>query len=183
MLYRDQFLGAGQELVVRLTESLYLRQVATVGFPENRLNEIGLAALLHDIGKERVPSEILQKPGKIDAREFERMAEHPVLGANILRKIDCGSDLPVIVCFEHHIRYNRTGYPRISHPGPLHPVSGMTQIADVYDALRTFRPYRKSMDIDTALSIMDRGRGTEFDPALFDNVLECLSEGQAGAGA
>lgn len=163
--------------------AIVVAQAAAMGFPENRLNEIGLAALLHDIGKERVPSEILQKPGKIDAREFARMAEHPVLGANILRKIDCGSDLPVIVCFEHHIRYNRTGYPRISYPGPLHPVSAMTQIADVYDALRTFRPYRKSMDIDTALSIMDQGRGTEFDPALFDNFLECLSGGQAGAGA
>jgi len=153
-----------------------------MGVPEERLQEIGLAALLHDIGKEKVPAGILQKPGKIDAEEFARMAEHPALGANILRKIDLGSDLPVIVCFEHHFRYDRFGYPRVSYGGALHPVSMMTQIADVYDALRTNRPYRKGMEMDTALSIMEKGRGTEFDPALYDNFLNILFAAQADAG-
>ena len=64
--------------------SIVVAQAATLGIPEDRLQEIGLAALLHDIGKEKVPSEILQKPGKIDPQEFARMAEHPALGANIL---------------------------------------------------------------------------------------------------
>lgn len=154
--------------------AIVVAQAATLGFPEDRLQEIGLAALLHDIGKEKVPTGILQKPGKIDAEEFARMAEHPALGANILRKIDCGSDLPLIVCFEHHVRHDRTGYPKISYPDPQHPVSRMTQIADVYDALRTHRPYRKGMEMDTALSIMERGKGTEFDPVLYDNFLRTL---------
>jgi len=158
-------------------------QATGMGVPEERLQEIGLAALLHDIGKEKVPAQILQKPGKIDAEEFARMAEHPALGANILRKIDLGSDLPVIVCFEHHFRYDRFGYPRVSYGGALHPVSMMTQIADVYDALRTNRPYRKGMEMDTALSIMEKGRGTEFDPALYDNFLNILFAAQADAGA
>jgi HD-GYP domain-containing protein (c-di-GMP phosphodiesterase class II) len=158
-------------------------QAASLGIPEERLQEIGLSAILHDVGKEMVPSAIIQKPGRIDAAEFERMAEHPVLGANLLRKLDCGSDLPMIVCFEHHIKYNRSGYPRTAAPEPLHPVSAMTQIADVYDALRTNRPYRKGMDMKTALSIMDQGRGTEFDPGLYDNFLKALLSGQAGAGA
>ena len=163
--------------------AIVVAQAAALGFPEARLQEIGLSAILHDVGKEMVPSEIIQKPGRIDAAEFERMSEHPVLGANLLRKLDCGSDLPMIVCFEHHIKYDRSGYPRTAAALPLHPVSAMTQIADVYDALRTNRPYRKGMDMKAALSIMDRGRGTEFDPGLYDNFLKALLFRQAGAGA
>lgn len=163
--------------------SIVVGQARMLGIPEEYIQEIGLAALLHDLGKEMVPSEILQKPGKIDASEFARMAEHPVLGANVLRKLDCGSDLPMIVCFEHHIKYNRSGYPRTVSRDPLHPASYMTQIADVFDALRTFRPYREILDMKTTLSIMDRGRGTEFEPMYYDNFLRMLFADQAGAGA
>lgn len=163
--------------------ALVVGQARMLGIPEEKIQEIGVAAMLHDIGKEMVPAEILQKPGKITASEFARMAEHPVLGANALRKLDHGSDLPMIVCFEHHIRYDRSGYPRTSSREPLHPVSYMTQIADVFDALRTYRPYRKTLDMKTALSIMDRGRGTEFEPTYYDNFLRMLFADQAGAGA
>jgi len=147
-------------------------QAIRLGFSEAHVQEIGLAALLHDVGKETVPAEILNKPGKLDAREFERMAEHPATGAKILRKLDCGSDLPMIVAFEHHVKYNRSGYPAVRFGGVMQPASYMTQIADVYDALRTYRPYRKSLDLNTTLSIMKEGRGTEFEPRLFDSFLE-----------
>jgi len=163
--------------------ALVVGQARMLGIPEEKIQEIGIAAMLHDIGKEMVPAQILQKPGKINASEFARMAEHPVLGANALRKLDYGSDLPMIVCFEHHIRYDRSGYPRTASREPLHPVSYMTQIADVFDALRTYRPYRKTLDMKTALSIMDRGRGTEFEPTYYDNFLRMLFADQAGAGA
>ncbi len=162
--------------------AIVVAQARMLGVPEDRLQEIGLAAMLHDIGKEMVPSEILQKPGKIDPAEFARMAEHPVLGANVLRKIDCGSDLPMIVCYEHHIKYDRSGYPKTSSGEPLHPASCMTQIADVFDALRTYRPYRETLSLETTLSIMDRGRGTEFDPVYYDNFLRTLFAVQAGSG-
>lgn len=162
--------------------AIVVAQATALGLPETRLLEIGLAAMLHDIGKEMVPPEILQKPGKINALEFARMAEHPVLGAKALRKMDCGSDLPMIVCFEHHVKYDGSGYPKIPNRGPLHPVSYMTQIADVYDALRTYRPYRESLDIKTTLSIMEKGRGTEFEPRFYDNFLRTVLADQAGAG-
>ena len=163
--------------------AIVVAQATALGLPENRLQEIGLAAMLHDIGKEKVPSEILQKPGKINSQEFAKMAEHPVAGAKVLRKMDCGSDLPVIVSFEHHIKYDGSGYPKESSKRQLHPVSYMTQIADVYDALRTYRPYRESLDIKTTLSIMEKGRGTEFEPRLYDNFLRTVLADQAGAGA
>jgi len=163
--------------------AIVMAQAASLDLPENHTQEIGLAAMLHDIGKEMVPSEILQKPGKIDPSEFATMAQHPVLGAKALRKMDCGSDLPVIVSFEHHMKYDGSGYPKIPSWGRAHPISYMTQIADVYDALRTYRPYRDSLDIKTTLSIMEKGRGTEFEPNLFDNFLRSVLADQTGAGA
>ncbi len=154
---------------------IVVAQAVRVGFPESIVQEIGLAALLHDIGKEMIPEGILNKQGKLDTGEFRQIEEHPVIGAKLLRKIDCGSELPMIVSFEHHIRYDRSGYPVVLFEGALHPASYMTQIADVYDALRTYRPYRKSLDQETAVSIMREGRGTEFEPKLFDRFLDLLT--------
>jgi HD-GYP domain-containing protein (c-di-GMP phosphodiesterase class II) len=151
---------------------IVVAQAIHLGFSESQVQEIGMAALLHDVGKETIPADILNKPGRLDAREFERMTEHPAIGAKILRKIDCGSDLPMIVAFEHHVKYDRSGYPAVRFERVMHPASYMTQIADVYDALRTYRPYRKSLDLNTTLSIMKEGRGTEFEPRMFDSFLE-----------
>jgi putative nucleotidyltransferase with HDIG domain len=145
-----------------------------LGLPENRIREIGLAALLHDIGKEMVRTGILNKPGKLDMAEFEHIKTHPVAGARILRKLDCGSDLPMIVAYEHHIKADRSGYPRTRSTSPPHVASLMTQLADVYDALRSYRPYQKSVEIERTLSIMGQGRGTEFDPVLYDAFMEVI---------
>jgi putative nucleotidyltransferase with HDIG domain len=150
-----------------------------IGLPENRIREIGLAALLHDIGKEMVQTGILNKPGRLETAEFEHIKTHPVAGARILRRLDCGSDLPMIVAFEHHVKHDRSGYPRTRSASPAHPASLMTQLADVYDALRSYRPYQKSVEIERTLSIMAQGRGTEFDPLLFDAFMEVVGAGQA----
>ena len=154
---------------------MVVAQAAVLGFSEAALRDIGLAALLHDIGKELVPAEILNKPGKLDSGEFAKISLHPVLGATQLRKISLGSDLPVIVCFEHHIRYDRSGYPTSRFGDVPHPASLMTQIADVYDALRTNRPHRASLDRETALGILREGRGTEFEPVFLDRFLRMVT--------
>jgi len=150
-------------------------QASRMNLPETSVREIGLAAMLHDIGKELVPPEILNKPGKLDPGEMAKITLHPVLGACHLRKLSLATDLPVIVCYEHHIRHDRSGYPVPRFPDALHPASLMTQIADVYDALRTYRPYRPSLDRETALAILREGRGTEFDPVLLDDFIEMVS--------
>ena len=154
---------------------LVVAQAARIGLPENRVREAGLAAMLHDIGKETTPSDILTKPGRLEMDEFDLMKTHPVAGAKLLRRIDCGTELPMIVAFEHHIKYDRTGYPKVRTREPLHVASHMTQIADVYDALRSTRPYRQSIELERTLSIMKEGRGTEFEPRLFDGFVEILS--------
>jgi HD-GYP domain-containing protein (c-di-GMP phosphodiesterase class II) len=154
---------------------MVVAQASRLGFPDAAVHEVGLAAMLHDIGKELVPREILNKPGKLDRDEFARMSLHPSLGAIHLKKLSLDTALPVIVCYEHHVRYDYSGYPKVRYPEELHPVSLMTQIADVYDALRTYRPYRPSLDQETTLKILREGRGTEFHPAYFDNFLTLLS--------
>lgn len=153
---------------------LVVGQAVHIGLPENRVREAGLAALLHDIGKEATPSDILAKPGRLDMDEFDLMKRHPITGAKLLRRIDCGTELPMIVAFEHHIKYDRTGYPKVRTTERLHVASHMTQIADVYDALRSYRPYRPSIGLEQTLSIMREGRGTEFEPRLFDGFVEIL---------
>ncbi|MHB1024268.1 MAG: HD-GYP domain-containing protein [Desulfobacteria bacterium] len=154
---------------------LVVAQSARIGLPENRVREAGLAAMLHDIGKGSTPSDILTKPGRLEFNEFDLMKRHPVAGAKLLRSIDCGTDLPMIVAFEHHIKYDRSGYPKVRTREPLHITSHMTQIADVYDALRSHRPYRPSLELERTLSIMKEGRGTEFEPRLFDGFVEILT--------
>jgi putative nucleotidyltransferase with HDIG domain len=154
---------------------LVVAQASHIGLPENRVREAGLAALLHDIGKEMTPPDILNKPGRLDTEEFEVMKKHPAAGAKLLRKIDTGTELPMIVAFEHHIKYNRAGYPKVHTREPLHVASHMTQIADVYDAMRTYRSYQSPFEVGQALSIMRAGRGTEFEPRLFDSFVEILS--------
>jgi hypothetical protein len=154
---------------------MVVAQASHLDLSEAAIRDIGLAALLHDIGKEFVPVEILNKPGKLDSAEFAKISLHPVLGATHLRKISLGSDLPVIVCYEHHMRHDRSGYPTPRFPDAPHPASLMTQIADVYDALRTYRPYRTSLDQETALGILREGRGTEFEPVFLDRFLRMVS--------
>jgi putative nucleotidyltransferase with HDIG domain len=154
---------------------LVVAQASRIGLPEGRVREAGLAAMLHDVGKEMTSPDILTKPGRLDAGEFDIMKRHPLSGAKLLRKSDCGTELPMIVAFEHHIRYDRTGYPKVRAGEPLHVASHMTQIADVYDALRSHRSYRPAVDQERTLSIMREGRGTEFEPLLFDQFVEILS--------
>jgi len=153
---------------------LVVSQAARLGLPENRVREAGLAALLHDVGKEMTPSAILTKPSRLDLDEFDQVKRHPTVGAKLLRRIDCGTELPMIVAFEHHIKYDRSGYPKVRTQEPLHVASYMTQIADVYDALRSYRPYQPSIELERTVSIMKEGRGTEFEPRLFDNFVEIL---------
>jgi HD-GYP domain-containing protein (c-di-GMP phosphodiesterase class II) len=161
---------------------MVVAQAKQLGIPEAAVHDVGLAALLHDIGKELVPSEILNKPGKLNQEEFARISLHPSLGAAHLKKLALDTDLPLIVCYEHHIRYDRSGYPKVRYPEEVHPVSFMTQIADVYDALRTYRPYRPGLDQETTLGILREGRGTEFHPQYFDNFLQLLPvPGKTGA--
>jgi putative two-component system response regulator len=140
---------------------------------------IGLASSLHDIGKVGVPDRVLLKPGRLDAEERRVMEIHPQVGRECLEAIGekLGEDnflsLAREICAFHHEKWDGTGYPnRLS--GTDIPISArIVALADVYDALRSHRPYKNPMSHEQACSIILEGRGTHFDPdvvdAFFDN--------------
>ncbi len=113
-----------------------------LGFKGSYLNNIGVAALLHDVGKVKTPDEILSKKGPLTSDERTKMEMHALDGALNLMEQTNITNLAVLVAMEHHMKYDGTGYPKIKGKKVPHIVSQIVSVADVYDALRTIRPYR-----------------------------------------
>ncbi len=131
---------------------------------------------MHDIGKIGIPDAILLKPGKLDPDEWEIMKTHAEIGAKILtggssKYLESGA----VIAMSHHERWNGSGYPQ-GLAGEDIPLFGrICALADVFDALTTRRPYKPAFSNDKALEIMKEGRGTHFDPALYDVFLANFS--------
>ncbi len=137
-----------------------------LSFSKFDLHEITLAALLHDIGKERVSGDVLRKPGKLDDSEWAEMADHSLQGAKMLATTQGVGDLSAIVAYEHHLTQDRSRADAARWR--LHLVSELITIADVYDALRSIRPYRGEIPPDEAMDIMQAEAPVKFNPVLFD---------------
>jgi len=123
----------------------------------------GVAGLLHDLGKVRVPKEILVKPGKLTEQERDVMRLHPEDGARIILQRESSLDLAATVAYEHHIVLNGTGYPHLHYPRNCHHASHLVHICDFYDALRTNRPYRAAWESEKVLAYIENGIGREFE--------------------
>src|SRR6185503_6543701 len=143
-----------------------------LGFDARMTHDLGVAALLHDVGKMAVPLEVLNKAGRFTEEEYRAMQVHPVEGARILMRTRDVPELAVLVAYEHHVRYDGAGYPKVPAGWKLNLASRICQIADVYDALRTDRPYRAGMPPEKILKIMKGDAGTYFDPDLLNVFLE-----------
>ncbi len=132
--------------------------------PHEMLTQVALAAILHDIGKVMVPDGVLNKPGKLTDEEWAVMQRHGDDGARLLLESPV-NDLVFVVAYEHQLAYDErhTDFGR----WPLHLVSELVCLADVYDALRSVRPYRDSLPPDVAMRIMEEDAETKFDADLF----------------
>lgn len=134
-------------------------------------------AAMHDIGKIGIPDAILLKPDKLNNEEFEIMKTHTIIGADILS----GSDSPILrlaesIALSHHERWDGSGYPN-GLKGEDIPVEGrICAIADVFDALTSIRPYKTAWSVDNAIDEMKKGRGSHFDPNLFDIFISVLPQ-------
>ncbi len=142
-----------------------------IGYPDTAVRMIGVGALLHDIGKMKIPAEILTAPGRLTPEQHVLVRRHPEIGARMLLETPGVPQLAVIVAYEHHLQADGGGYPSVPSGWRINPASEMTHVADVYDALRTHRPYRSGMEHATIIETMQRDRGTVFSDALLDAFL------------
>lgn len=134
-----------------------------LGLGSRDVRTFGVAGLLHDIGKVRIPHEILTKPGRLTDEERAIINSHTVEGARIILQTQAQLDLAAVVAYEHHIMIDGGGYPTMRYRRDCHYASRIVHVCDVYDALRTKRPYRDAWEAERVLSYVEERAGTEFD--------------------
>jgi len=140
------------------------------------VRSFGIAGLLHDIGKVKIPLDVLTKPGRLTDDERALMNEHPAAGARMLLDAEEDLDLAVVVAYEHHIMINGGGYPALHYARDCHHASKLVHVCDVYDALRTRRPYRDAWSLDKTLGYLQERSGLEFDPELCDAFVRMMRQ-------
>lgn len=153
---------------------LTLAQARRLNLSEEVLDDIGLAALMHDVGKQKVPGEIIRKPSRLTSQEFELMKMHTVYGAEMIQEMPGAPALAAMVAFEHHLKYDCTGYPSIRARRRLNLCTYLTTIADAFDAMRTMRPYSKRMSREEVAVRMAKDAGTHFEPVLLSRFFRML---------
>jgi putative nucleotidyltransferase with HDIG domain len=136
------------------------------GLGARDVRAFGIAGLLHDVGKTKIPIEVLTKPGKLTDEERALMNGHPAAGARLLLDTEEELDLAIVVAYEHHIMINGGGYPSLAYPRSCHHASRLVHVCDVYDALRTRRPYRDAWEFERVLAYLHERSGLEFDVEL-----------------
>jgi PAS domain S-box-containing protein len=168
---RDQETEGHSRRVVGLT--LALAQAA--GVPEEELVHIRRGAILHDIGKMGIPDSILQKPGPLSPEEWEKMRQHPVYAFRLLSAIPFlrpALDIP----FSHHERWDGSGYPRGLKGTQIPLAARIFTVVDVWDALRSQRPYRGALPDDQVIQYLISKSGKEFDPEIIAHFTALLAK-------
>ena len=144
-----------------------------LGFDKEEIIDMGIAGLFHDIGKLYISKKIIQKPEKLTEEEFSAMKSHVIIGAEVLLKYADGLGiLPAVVSFEHHLKYNQTGYPKLSFSVKPHIASLIVCICDVYDALSQRRGYKRDYPPEMIYELMLKEKGTTFDPELLEEFFK-----------
>ena len=149
--------------------------------PRNEIVMAGLGGLLHDLGKIKIPTRIINNPGKLSDEDFSIIKKHPGYGNELIKESHCdceGVDFEVIrrIVYEHHENFNGTGYPQGIAGINIHELARVTAIADFFDAITTKRSYHEAMNVDDALAVMARAVGKKIDPTLFQIFTESVNK-------
>jgi len=154
--------------------ALAMAQARALNIEGTLLREFGFAALMHDIGKVHTPLEVLNKPDKLSRDEFDVMKRHVIDGAHILRRTPEMPALAPIVAFEHHLKQDLSGYPDKIGSRKLNLCTMIVSIADVFDALRSTRPYRKALATDRIRNIMGEQGSPAFNQTLLKRFVNLM---------
>ena len=161
---------------------LVLAQGRSLGIQGPMLHAMGVAALMHDVGKLAIPLDILNKPGRLEGNEWRTMTSHAELGAWQLSGMEDTVPLSILVAYEHHLRFDGgPSYPALKTPRRPNLASQLTSIADTFDAVSTLRPYKKAFTRPVSLGILRERAGTFHDPFLVGNFHRLLgaAEGES----
>ncbi len=169
---RDPYTAGHQRRVAELSVALAVE----LGMTDDDVDTIRVAAAMHDIGKVSVPAEILSKPGRFSAIEFELVKTHAQAGFEILSSAELGRPVAEIV-HQHHERLDGTGYPRGIAGDQLLPGARVLMVADVVEAMSSHRPYRPAIGQCAALEEISAGRGVRYDPTVVDACLALMERG------
>lgn len=153
---------------------ILLYQYARPQADRHEIVTAGLGGLLHDLGKIKIPTNIINKPGKLTDEEFKEIKAHPGYGNALMQdkniqmpeKID--PSVIARIVFEHHENFDGTGYPNKIAGEKIHVLARVCSIADFFDAITTKRSYHSALTTNDALALMGKSRGTKLDPRLFD---------------
>ena len=163
---RDMYTAGHQERVARLACSI----ARDISLNEEQIECLNMSSILHDIGKIQIPTEILNKPSKLTPVEFELIKAHPEIGYNILRKIDFGTPVAMIVR-QHHERINGSGYPLGLSSHDIVLEAKILAVADVVEAMSSHRPYRPALGLEKALNHVTNNKGLLYDRKVVESCL------------
>jgi len=171
---RDPYTAGHQKRVAGLAKFMAMK----MGLSPERVDAVEMASLIHDVGKIKVPAEILSKPGPLDEVERLLVETHPQAGYNLLKDIDFPWPVAEIV-LQHHERLDGGGYPQGLKGKEILQEARIIAVADVVEAMASGRPYRKALGIEAALKEIKSGRGTLYDEEAVDACLALFEEGLA----
>jgi PAS domain S-box-containing protein/putative nucleotidyltransferase with HDIG domain len=168
---RDPYTAGHQNRVARIARAI----AQELGLSEDAAQGIWVASLIHDIGKVRVPADILSRPAHLSSAEFELIKEHPRTGYEILREIDFPWPVAEIV-LQHHERINGSGYPQGLKGDGILLASRIIGVADVVEAMTYHRPYREALGLDVALDEIRENKGILYDPNVVEACIRVFME-------
>jgi len=169
---RDPYTAGHQRRVTKLACAL----AEKLNLTEDEIEGVRMAGDLHDIGKIYVPAEILSKPTKLSAAEYDIIKTHPRVGYDILRTVDFPWPIADIV-LQHHERMDGSGYPAGLKGKDILLEARILAVADVIEAMASHRPYRPALSIEAAVDEISENRGTLYDPDVVDACLEVFEKG------
>jgi len=168
---RDPYTSGHQNRVADLARAI----ADDIGLPKEQVEGVRIAGRIHDIGKIAIPSEILSKPTRLSDLEFALIKTHSQVGYDLLKKINFQWPIAQIV-FQHHCRFDGSGYPECKSTNGFLIEASIIGVADVVEAMSSHRPYRPALGIDKALEEIECNKGKLYDPDIVDSCLNVFNK-------